>query len=88
MERPCKGKMKLWECYNGYLGAGAVTCLVIAEKKETAIEMAREKFKQDAAAEPSIYGDEYYSNITAFCLCDDVAAPWASKPSDQGFAEE
>lgn len=39
--------MKLWRVTNGYIGCSDVYCLIIAETKEKALEIARDRFKSE-----------------------------------------
>ena len=59
--------MKLYQVINGYWGDSYVRCLVIADSKERAIEIARPKFKEDDERE------SYYNNLEAILIasgCD------------------
>lgn len=71
--------MKLFEVNNGYVGFGVVKCFVIAENEDRAIEIARHKYK----AQSKCYGEHYYLNLTATCLCDDTSKEFVSEITDE-----
>ena len=71
--------MKLFEVENGYIGFGVVKCFVIAENEDRAIEIARHKYK----AQSKCYGEHYYLNLTATCLCDDTSKEFVSEITDE-----
>ena len=71
--------MKLFEVDNGYIGFGVVKCFVIAENEDRAIEIARHKYK----AQSKCYGEHYYLNLTATCLCDDTSKEFVSEITDE-----
>ena len=61
--------MKLYEITNGYCGNSYVRCLVVAESKEKAIELATPKFKANSD-EPYESSDRYWENLDAEEICD------------------
>ena len=69
--------MRLYMVYNGYVGAGALKCIVIADSRQRAIELAREQYKIKCAREP------FYSDLIAECLCWDASKEFASDVDDE-----
>ena len=83
--------MKLYEILNGYMGESYVRCLVIAEDEETAIETARVEYKKIwAESQTNLkcgdyvtkYNENYYTELKAYLLCDDVSKGYTSKVND------
>jgi hypothetical protein len=62
--------MKLYEITNGYCGNSYVRCLVVAENKEKAVELATPKFKAESNNEYNSYPDKYWNNLDAEEICD------------------
>ena len=71
--------MKLYEVTNGYIGFGVVKVLAIAKDKEAAIKLARRKFKEHVKKHPGLYDEDYYNNLQAKCICDNVNEEWVSE---------
>lgn len=71
--------MKLYEITNGYIGFGVVKVLAIAKDKETAVKLARQKFKEQAKKQPRLYDENYSNNLQAKCICDNVNEEWVSE---------
>lgn len=57
-------KMNLYRVFNGYIGFVSVNVLIVAANEERALELAREKFKEQSSS----YGENYYSNLEAKLL--------------------
>lgn len=79
--------MKLYEVLNGYMGESYVRCLVIAEDEETAIEEARVEYKKAWVEENQTsmhgkYKEQYYTELKAYLICDDVSKGYVSKVND------
>lgn len=75
--------MKLYEVTNGYIGFGVVKVLAIAKDKEAAIKLARRRFKEQAKKCPRLYDEDYYNDLQAKCICDNVNEEWVSEIRDE-----
>lgn len=75
--------MKLYEVTNGYVGFGIVKVLVIAKNEETAIKLARQKFKDEVKKQPRFYDEDYYNNLQAKCICNNVNEEWVGEIQDE-----
>ena len=69
--------MKLYEVTNGYTGYSYVRCLVIAENEEQAKDLATAKYK-----EVDGYGDDYWANLEAECMCEDTSKTYVGNIED------
>lgn len=72
--------MKLYSVTNGFLGADAVTVLVIAEDSESAIDQAIIRYKDNGKGLDASYSRK--ESMQAHLLCDDTSKPWSSTVSD------
>lgn len=80
--------MKLFEITNGYIGESYVRCYAWAESTEQALALAREQFR--AEEEGRKYGvprTEYWERLEIVELFDSSTAPFATRPSDDGWPE-
>ncbi|WP_142414386.1 hypothetical protein [Hathewaya massiliensis] len=68
--------MKLWEVTNGYCGETYIKCFVIAKDKNKAIEIAKEHFKKEAESDGR--DKDYYYDLEAELICEDVNGEWCS----------
>lgn len=75
--------MKLYKVTNGFIGYGEVKVFVVATNEERAIELARDKFKEECDRRPNVYNKRYYKNLQAECICADVNTEWASEVQDE-----
>ena len=73
--------MKLFEIANGYTGESHVHVLCIAESKDKALEMAQDRFREEAIKEDK-YPADYYKNLSAKQLCADVSYGFCSEIYD------
>lgn len=69
--------MKLFEVTNGYVAETYVHVLVVCETLREAVFKAREVFKKEA--ENGKYPDEYWKELKAECLCDDISNGYVSE---------
>jgi len=78
--------MKLYEILNGYMGESYVRCLAIAEDENTAVEKARIEYKKVWAESQttaiSKYNENYYTELKAYIICDDVSKGYVGKVND------
>lgn len=79
--------MKCYRVYNGWNGATAVYCIVIANDEKEAMELATPKFKKEAKEQLGYvnnyedrYPKSYYTNLEAELIFDDVIRPISSEP--------
>lgn len=70
--------MKLYEVTNGYGGDSYVRVYVIAESKERALELAKEKYLSGSKG----YADTYYKNLRAELFSDDTTKEFISEIMD------
>ena len=78
-------QMKLYEVTNGYNGLSQLTCTIIADNKERAIELAREEYKRNAIDSYSYvprYPKEYWENLTAHEICEDTSKEYVGGVSE------
>lgn len=77
--------MKLYEVRNGYTGESYVRCYVVAQTEERAIELAREKYKEEAhkigLLGVRLFPDNFYTDLEAEELLD-VSIEGATDLSD------
>jgi len=73
--------MKLYEITNGYTGYSYVRVYVVADNEKKAIELAREKFKEEAE-DRIAYNEKYYNNLEAEVMCENVCQEWVSEVLD------
>lgn len=73
--------MQLYEATNGFVGYSHVRCLVWANDKQEALELARKAFKEEGEGK---YPEEYWTNVKLDLILDtDVdKEPFYTEPND------
>lgn len=74
----CGYAMNLYEITNGFTGESYVRCLVVAENKERAIELAKPEFEK----EDERYKGRYSKNLEAELVFKDLTAEHVREARD------
>jgi hypothetical protein len=74
--------VKLYRAYNGWMGYGYTSVLVIAEDEPSARLSAQSAFAQEALNHPGLGATErkLYGEVEDIeCLCEDTSVLWAGE---------
>lgn len=70
--------MKIYSITNGYIGDEILKVLVCADSEERALELAKERFKEEMERNLN-YNEDFYNNLTVLDVFDNLNEEWASK---------
>ena len=70
--------MKIYSITNGYIGDEILKVLVCADSEERALELAKERFKEEMGRNLN-YNEDFYNNLTVLDVFDNLNEEWASK---------
>jgi hypothetical protein len=70
--------MKLYEATNGFMRFSYVRAYVIAENEERALQIAKDKFKENNRN----HGSRYWENVEVKAICEDTTKEFISDIED------